>query len=55
MLKLADTRPIGIGSVGAGASGMRGRDPDAPRKRTAPSTIPATPVTRTASASLSGS
>ncbi len=30
MQKLADTRPIGIGSLGAGASGMRGRDPDAP-------------------------
>ena len=30
MQKLADTRPVGIGSMGAGASGMRGRDPDAP-------------------------
>ena len=30
MQKLADTRPIGIGSLGAGASGMRGRNPDAP-------------------------
>jgi L-seryl-tRNA(Ser) seleniumtransferase len=29
MQKLADTRPVGIGSMGAGASGMRGRDPDA--------------------------
>jgi uncharacterized pyridoxal phosphate-dependent enzyme len=29
MQKLADTRPIGIGSMGAGASGMRGRDPNA--------------------------
>jgi len=28
--KLADTRPIGIGSIGAGASGVRGRNPDAP-------------------------
>src|SRR5215470_9754442 len=28
MQKLADTRPIGIGSMGAGASGMRGRDPE---------------------------
>ena len=28
--KLADTRPIAIGSMGAGASGMRGRNPDAP-------------------------
>jgi seryl-tRNA(Sec) selenium transferase len=27
MQKLADTRPIGIGSLGAGVSGMRGRDP----------------------------
>ena len=30
MQKLADTRPIGIGSMGAGASGMRGRNPDSP-------------------------
>jgi seryl-tRNA(Sec) selenium transferase len=30
MQKLADTRPIGIGSMGAGASGMHGRNPDAP-------------------------
>jgi seryl-tRNA(Sec) selenium transferase len=30
MQKLADTRPTGIGSLGAGASGMRGRNPDAP-------------------------
>jgi len=30
MQKLADTRPIGIGSMGAGAGGMRGRNPDAP-------------------------
>lgn len=29
MQKLADTRPLGIGSMGAGASGMRGRNPDA--------------------------
>jgi seryl-tRNA(Sec) selenium transferase len=28
MKMLADTRPIGIGSIGAGASGMRGRDPE---------------------------
>jgi seryl-tRNA(Sec) selenium transferase len=28
MQKLADTRPLGIGSMGAGASGMRGRDPE---------------------------
>jgi seryl-tRNA(Sec) selenium transferase len=31
MQKLADTRAIGIGSMGAGASGMRGRDPNAPQ------------------------
>lgn len=30
MQQLADTRPIGIGSFGAGASGMRGRRPNAP-------------------------
>ena len=30
MQQLTDTRPIGIGSMGAGASGMRGRDPNAP-------------------------
>jgi L-seryl-tRNA(Ser) seleniumtransferase len=30
MQKLADTRPVGIGSMGAGASGMRGRMPDQP-------------------------
>jgi L-seryl-tRNA(Ser) seleniumtransferase len=29
MQALADTKPIGIGSMGAGASGMRGRDPEA--------------------------
>ena len=28
MQKLADTRPLGIGSMGAGVSGMRGRNPD---------------------------
>jgi len=28
MQKLADTRPLGIGSMGAGASGMRGRNSD---------------------------
>ena len=28
MQRLADTRPLGIGSMGAGASGMRGRNPD---------------------------
>lgn len=30
MQKLADTRPVGIGSMGAGASGMRGRMPEPP-------------------------
>lgn len=30
MQKLADTRPLGVGSMGASASGMRGRNPDAP-------------------------
>ena len=30
MQKLADTRPVAIGSMGAGASGMRGRNPDGP-------------------------
>jgi seryl-tRNA(Sec) selenium transferase len=29
MQALADTEPVGIGSMGAGASGMRGRDPEA--------------------------
>jgi seryl-tRNA(Sec) selenium transferase len=28
MQRLADTRPLGIGSMGAGASGMRGRNPE---------------------------
>ena len=28
MQRLADTRPVGIGSMGAGASGMRGRNPE---------------------------
>jgi L-seryl-tRNA(Ser) seleniumtransferase len=32
MQKLADTRPLGIGSMGAGSGGMRGRDPNAPAK-----------------------
>jgi len=32
MQKLADTRPLGIGSMGAGASGMRGRNPDGPAR-----------------------
>jgi seryl-tRNA(Sec) selenium transferase len=30
MQQLADTRPVGIGSMGANSSGMRGRNPDAP-------------------------
>jgi L-seryl-tRNA(Ser) seleniumtransferase len=30
MQSLADTRPIGIGSMGANSSGMHGRNPDAP-------------------------
>jgi len=30
MQQLADTRPLGIGSMGANVSGMRGRDPNAP-------------------------
>jgi seryl-tRNA(Sec) selenium transferase len=30
MQKLADTRPIAIGSMGANANGLRGRNPDAP-------------------------
>jgi seryl-tRNA(Sec) selenium transferase len=30
MRKLAETQPIGIGSMSAGAGGMRGRDPGAP-------------------------
>jgi len=30
MQKLADTHPIGIGSMGANSSGMHGRDPDVP-------------------------
>jgi seryl-tRNA(Sec) selenium transferase len=30
MQKLADTRPVGIGSMGANAGGMQGRNPDAP-------------------------
>lgn len=30
MQRLADTRPLAGGSVGAGASGMRGRNPETP-------------------------
>jgi L-seryl-tRNA(Ser) seleniumtransferase len=40
MQKLADTRPIGIGSMGAGASGMRGRMPDGPVNRGERSDVP---------------
>jgi seryl-tRNA(Sec) selenium transferase len=36
MQKLAETRPIGIGSMGAGASGLRGRNPDAPSEEAQP-------------------
>jgi L-seryl-tRNA(Ser) seleniumtransferase len=36
MLALADTRPLGIGSFGAGASGMRGRRADEPRNQPPP-------------------
>jgi seryl-tRNA(Sec) selenium transferase len=31
--QLADTRPVGIGSMGADSGGMRGRDPNAPADR----------------------
>jgi L-seryl-tRNA(Ser) seleniumtransferase len=41
MQKLADTRPIGIGSMGAGASGMRGRDPDVLAASSTATDIPA--------------
>ena len=34
MQQLAQTRPIGIGSMGAGVSGMRGRNPDKPAEDT---------------------
>jgi L-seryl-tRNA(Ser) seleniumtransferase len=37
MRQLAGTRPMGIGSMGAGAGGMRGRNPDAPPE--APSAV----------------
>lgn len=36
MQKLADARPIGIGSMGAGVSGMRGRNPAAPSEEPQP-------------------
>jgi seryl-tRNA(Sec) selenium transferase len=35
--KLADTRPLGIGSMGAGVGGMRGRSPDESAVRVQPS------------------
>ena len=41
MQKLADTRPVGIGSMGAGAGGMRGRDPVAPSNRSPATDVPA--------------
>jgi seryl-tRNA(Sec) selenium transferase len=37
MQKLADTRPLGIGSMGAGVGGMRGRSPDESAARVQPS------------------
>jgi L-seryl-tRNA(Ser) seleniumtransferase len=47
MQKLADTRPVGIGSMGAGASGLRGRDPipppaDSPKENRRPPRDPHT-------------
>ncbi len=36
MQQLADTRPVGIGSFGAGAGGMQGRDPNPPATPPAP-------------------
>ena len=57
MQRLADTRPIGIGSMGAGASGMRGRDPETakptpaepnPAASAGPKATPATSDTRAA-------
>ena len=41
MQALADTRPVGIGSFGAGASGMRGRKEGEPREAASPD--PTTP------------
>lgn len=35
MLQLANTRPLGIGSMGAGSGGMRGREPNAPNAQPA--------------------
>ena len=43
MQKLADTRPVGIGSMGAGASGMRGRNPEPPSAQSPANDTPATP------------
>jgi seryl-tRNA(Sec) selenium transferase len=41
MQKLADTRPIGIGSMGAGASGMRGRTVETASDRSPANDVPA--------------
>ena len=44
MLALAETKPVGIGSMGAGAGGMRGREPGKPEttlERTKPGPKPA--------------
>ncbi len=47
MLKLAETRPVGIGSMGAGAGGMRGRDlPAAASSTPAPGAPPANDTPR---------
>jgi hypothetical protein len=54
MQKLADTPPIGIGSMGSGASGLRGRNPGAPAGDK-DGAIMLMPATRTASALRSGS
>jgi len=43
MQQLADTRPMGIGSMGAGASGIRGRNPDAPAGGRSAGSRPAPP------------
>lgn len=45
MQKLADTRPIGIGSMGAGASGMRGRNPNGATEEHRPQRPPRDPDT----------
>jgi seryl-tRNA(Sec) selenium transferase len=43
MQQLADTRPVGIGSMGAGSGGMQGRDPNAPPRPPRPKRQPADP------------